>query len=61
MSSPSPLCNLHHRELHDHGDERGWWTQMNINTPPFARELWISSRGWARPAQQSPTEKSPSC
>jgi DNA recombination protein Rad52 len=41
-----PLCNLHHRELHERGDERAWWIAKNINPLPFARELWAESRGW---------------
>src|SRR5262249_25332603 len=26
-----PLCRLHHRELHRHGDEGAWWEGVNID------------------------------
>jgi hypothetical protein len=29
-----PLCNLHHRELHHHGNERSWWVEKKINPIP---------------------------
>jgi hypothetical protein len=37
-----PLCALHHRELHDAGDERKWWRARNIDAPAVAREFWQS-------------------
>jgi DNA recombination protein Rad52 len=42
-----PLCNLHHRELHERGDERAWWVAKNINPLPIARALWNESHGWS--------------
>jgi DNA recombination protein Rad52 len=50
-----PLCNLHHRELHDHGDERAWWINKKLNPLPLARELWNRSHGWA-PAPELATQ-----
>jgi DNA recombination protein Rad52 len=44
-----PLCNLHHRELHDRGNERSWWLERNINPLPTARALWSESHGWSPP------------
>ncbi len=35
-----PVCRLHHRELHNHGDEEKWWEGVNINPLPVALNLW---------------------
>jgi DNA recombination protein Rad52 len=35
-----PLCRLHHRALHDHGDEAAWWRQQKIDPVPEADRLW---------------------
>jgi hypothetical protein len=35
-----PLCRLHHRELHRHGDETKWWNQLQIDPLPIAGKLW---------------------
>jgi hypothetical protein len=37
-----PLCQMHHRELHSHDDEKRWW--KNINDPLPALSLWKHSR-----------------
>jgi hypothetical protein len=42
-----PLCNLHHRELHDHGNERAWWLDKRLNPLPVATALWNKSHGWS--------------
>jgi DNA recombination protein Rad52 len=39
-----PLCAVHHRELHSHGDERVWWAAHRIDALKVAEELW-QSRG----------------
>jgi DNA recombination protein Rad52 len=44
-----PLCGLHHRELHHHGNERAWWVEKKINPLPVAKALWNESHGWAAP------------
>jgi hypothetical protein len=36
-----PLCRTHHRELHQRGDERIWWQQLNIMLPASA--LWAQT------------------
>jgi DNA recombination protein Rad52 len=41
-----PLCNIHHRELHDHGNEHSWWHEKKINPLPRAGDLWAESHGW---------------
>jgi hypothetical protein len=38
-----PVCRLHHRELHRHGDERAWWTGRKIDPVPIACGLWRST------------------
>jgi hypothetical protein len=38
-----PICRLHHRELHRHGDEAAWWTGLNIDPVPIAFALWRST------------------
>jgi hypothetical protein len=35
-----PLCRLHHRELHQKGDEAAWWQANKIDPIPFALRLW---------------------
>jgi hypothetical protein len=35
-----PLCRLHHRELHRHGDELAWWRTFKIDPLPIALEMW---------------------
>lgn len=39
-----PVCRMHHRELHTHGDERLWWKTLNIDPLPIALRLWNQSR-----------------
>jgi hypothetical protein len=38
-----PLCRKHHRELHRHGNEATWWTNMQVAPIPIAKELWEMS------------------
>jgi ERF superfamily len=38
-----PVCRLHHRELHRHGDEAAWWTGVKIDPVPIALALWRST------------------
>ena len=39
-----PLCRLHHRELHRHGDERKWWQQLRIDPLIAASAFWNKTR-----------------
>jgi hypothetical protein len=39
-----PLCRLHHRELHRHGDEAAWWHRVKIDPLPIAHRLWRQAR-----------------
>ncbi|MBR0826160.1 DUF968 domain-containing protein [Bradyrhizobium manausense] len=38
-----PLCRAHHEELHRHGNERAWWTSLQIAPLPVAQDLWAAS------------------
>ena len=35
-----PLCRLHHRDLHDRGNERLWWQDKGIDPLAVATALW---------------------
>jgi ERF superfamily len=48
-----PLCRGHHRELHRHGDEAGWWGRSKVDPLPAARMLWLKSH--PLPIVTSPT------
>lgn len=39
-----PLCNIHHFELHQIGDEKVWWTEKGIDPLRIARKLWAERR-----------------
>ena len=38
-----PVCRLHHRDLHDYGDEASWWAGVGIDPLPIALEFWRRS------------------
>jgi hypothetical protein len=38
-----PVCRLHHRELHRHGDEAAWWGGVKIDPFAIALTLWQST------------------
>jgi hypothetical protein len=38
-----PLCRGHHRELHRHGDEPGWWKKLGLDPSSAARALWVKT------------------
>jgi hypothetical protein len=40
----APVCRVHHRELHRHGDEASWWAGVNIDPLHIALELWRRAR-----------------
>ena len=39
-----PVCRVHHRELHRHGDEAAWWQRVKIDPLPIALRLWRQAR-----------------
>jgi Rad52/22 family double-strand break repair protein len=55
-----PLCRGHHRQLHQAGNEVGWWKNLNINALEIAKGLWEESRMKTFPtAIQSPPLQAP--
>ena len=40
-----PLCHVHHRALHDIGDEESWWGAKGINAKAEAVKLWRQRHG----------------
>jgi hypothetical protein len=38
-----PLCRGHHREVHRHGDEAGWWDKLGLDPSAAARALWLET------------------
>lgn len=53
-----PVCRLHHRELHRHGDERVWWTKQGIDPLVIAAALW-SETTTIRPGDADTSEQQP--
>jgi ERF superfamily protein len=39
-----PLCRMHHRQVHWHGNERTWWEQQRLDPLPITAALWSKSR-----------------
>jgi hypothetical protein len=39
-----PLCRVHHRDVHSHGDEVAWWERRAIDPLATSRVLWVSTR-----------------
>jgi len=44
-----PLCRGHHRELHRHGDEAGWWEKLGLDPESAARALWLTTHPQSQP------------
>ena len=42
-----PLCRGHHRQVHQTGDEKAWWENLQINALEIARGLWQQSHSAA--------------
>ena len=42
-----PLCRGHHRQVHQTGDEKAWWENLQINALEVARGLWAQSHSAA--------------
>jgi Rad52/22 family double-strand break repair protein len=49
-----PLCRVHHRQLHQAGDERAWWKSQRMNALEIARGLWEKTHA---ATEQSPLEQ----
>jgi ERF superfamily len=39
-----PLCRVHHRDVHGHGDEIAWWQKRAIDPLVTSRALWVSTQ-----------------
>ncbi len=39
-----PLCRIHHRQIHQVGNEMDWWKSNNIDPLPIAKSLWEKNR-----------------
>jgi hypothetical protein len=52
-----PLCRLHHRELHRHGNEIKWWEAVGVDPLRAARKLWINTH----PPLRTDEDASPTC
>ena len=50
-----PICNLHHRSLHDAGNEVAWWAQQSIDAVSEAERLWQCRQ----PAESMPSPAPP--
>lgn len=44
-----PLCRDHHQQLHQAGNEVGWWHDLSIKPLPIAKDLWSESKTKAHP------------
>jgi hypothetical protein len=42
-----PICRLHHRELHQRGNERAWWQGQGIDPLVVAASLWARTHAVA--------------
>ncbi len=38
-----PLCRQHHNDLHRHGNEMAWWTNLHVAPIEIAQTLWQTS------------------
>ena len=38
-----PVCRDHHTELHRHGNEMAWWTNLGISPMELAKDFWLAS------------------
>jgi hypothetical protein len=47
-----PLCRDHHQQLHRHGNEAGWWSNVQTNPLEVALDLWTQTELNQSPAIQ---------
>jgi DNA recombination protein Rad52 len=38
-----PICRVHHRQIHQTGNEPAWWEDLDINALEIAKGLWEQS------------------
>jgi hypothetical protein len=49
-----PICRLHHRELHQRGNERAWWQSRGIDPLAIAASLWARTHSGLPAAGRGP-------
>ncbi len=54
-----PLCRGHHRQVHQTGNEAGWWVDLDINALEVAKGLWAESRGLRKSESIIPADGDP--
>ena len=54
-----PLCRGHHRQVHQTGNETGWWENLNINALEIAKGFWAENRGLRKSDSIIPTDGDP--
>jgi hypothetical protein len=52
-----PLCAIHHRDLHDHGNELEWWRTKNMDPIPTALGLWEESQSTRSKSEKTQDEE----
>jgi hypothetical protein len=52
-----PLCAIHHRDLHDHGNEMEWWRAKNLEPIPIALRLWDESQSSGSKSEKTQHEE----
>jgi hypothetical protein len=53
-----PLCALHHRDLHNNGDELDWWAVKKLDPLHVAQSLWHGSRAGNAQSLETPAQTS---
>jgi len=48
-----PLCRGHHRQLHQTGNEAGWWENLKLDALATAKDLWEQTHERLDPQTQS--------
>jgi hypothetical protein len=55
-----PLCRVHHRAVHQTGNEAGWWKAIGIDPTTTAHRLWCETRGTQSPEpERTPSLRRP--
>jgi hypothetical protein len=49
-----PMCRIHHRELHRHGNEDAWWGKLKIEPVNIALSLWRQTHPHQNAAPSEP-------
>jgi hypothetical protein len=52
-----PVCRLHHREIHRHGNEAAWWAKAGIEPLAVALALWRQNHPIGATAQHTDAQE----